>query len=464
MPVDRPAWCCSIGSPMGQTTVMGLVFLFVFTAYYMVQAFATRLYGQSLGANMELTLYLVFAAFCFVAPSVTNKVGCRFTMFLGILGYAALVAVSLYVSLHPGDPAFDNVIICLGGAVCGMGAALLWTAQGRLIMEYSNGTDGGRLFALFWSLFSVSAVIGGLTTAAYFSQTESQGSAGLYTIFLVAIVIGAMLVFLLRPSSEVMTDDATTLRSDVKEELSEVVWYVELQETLQLFTSPRMCKMALIFFYTGLNQPYQLDTFGGRFFSETCQGLELAVFYVFEILGAAYAGHKLDSCASHSRGEMARKFLLEFACLTIVADVVALFYELRHHHTGDELLQMEFLDRRAMAATFVYALWGFSDAMIQSYAYWFMTMTFTSGAALARACGFYKLVQSLGWSIGFALVPVNRLDPVWQLAISAIICILATPLALSELPSPGSHLDKLHDPMKPLTSQTEPYESYGASC
>lgn len=455
--IDRGAWCCSIGSPKGQTAVMGLVFLFVFTAYYMVQAFATRLYGQTSGANMELTLYLVFAASCFVAPSVTNKVGCRFTMFLGILGYAALVAVSLYVSLKPGDPTWDNIVICLGGALCGIGAALLWTAQGRLMMEYSSGTDGGRLFAVFWSLFSFSAVIGGLTTAAYFSQTESRGSAGLYTIFLVAIVIGATLVFLLRPSSEVMADEALMVRSHVKDDISDEAWYVELQETLQLFTSPRMRKMALIFLYTGLNQPYQLDTFGGRFFSKPCQGLELAVFYFFEILGAGYAGHKLDSCASQSRGEVARTLLLQFVCLTIPADIIALFYELRHHNSGNELFQMEFLDRQAVAATFVYALWGFSDAMIQSYAYWFMTTAFTSGAALARACGFYKLLQSLGWSIGFALVPVNRLDPIWQLLVTVIVCILATPLALTELPGPGPHDDKITDPMKPV------YETYGAS-
>ena len=68
-----------------QTARMGMIFLFVFMAYYMIQDYSANLYGATLGANMELTLYAVFTAACFVAPAATNVLGARLTMFLGVI-------------------------------------------------------------------------------------------------------------------------------------------------------------------------------------------------------------------------------------------------------------------------------------------------------------------------------------------------------------------------------------------
>merc|ERR1740133_529720 len=79
-------------SGVGQTVLMGALFFFVFMAYFMIQGFSATLYGPQLGADMEATLYFSFTLACFVAPSVVNKLGCRLCMFLGMLGYATLVA------------------------------------------------------------------------------------------------------------------------------------------------------------------------------------------------------------------------------------------------------------------------------------------------------------------------------------------------------------------------------------
>ena len=38
--------------------------------------------------------------------------------------------------------------------------------------------------------------------------------------------------------------------------------------------------VAPLFFYTGFNQPYQLDGFGDRSLTKRALGIELALFYV----------------------------------------------------------------------------------------------------------------------------------------------------------------------------------------
>ncbi|KAK3256791.1 hypothetical protein CYMTET_34095 [Cymbomonas tetramitiformis] len=51
----------------------------------------------------------------------------------------------------------------------------------------------------------------------------------------------------------------------------------------------------------GFNQPYQLNTFGDRFFDNRSLGLELSLFYGMEIVGGFYAGRMLD--LGKARGE-----------------------------------------------------------------------------------------------------------------------------------------------------------------
>lgn len=185
-------------TPLSQVVLMGLVFFFVFSAFLTIQAFASDTYGEDLGSKMATALYLSFSFFSFVSPSVTNKLGAKMTMFWGTVGYAGLVAASL-LYFENLDKKLDYVVI-LGGVSCGLGAALLWTAQGRLIMQYSDGTDNGHLFSIFWALFNLSSLVGGLLTFFYFgtgsdadddASDASDGSTMLYVIFLAFILLGA---------------------------------------------------------------------------------------------------------------------------------------------------------------------------------------------------------------------------------------------------------------------------------
>jgi hypothetical protein len=86
----------------------------------------------------------------------------------------------------------DSWLVVLGGGVNGVGAALLWTGQGRLMLQYSDGNDSGRIFAIFWSIFNLSAVFGGFITFAYFANESSSGNVPLFIIFLILIIIGGI--------------------------------------------------------------------------------------------------------------------------------------------------------------------------------------------------------------------------------------------------------------------------------
>jgi len=438
----------------GQTALLGCLFFFVFMAYFMIQGFSATLYGPKLGADMEATLYLTFTISCFIAPSVVNKLGCRLSMFLGMMGYASLVAASLlYFVLNEGKGSVASPfswIVILGGAVLGVGAALLWTAQGRLLLEYSSGgTDAGQLWALFWGIFNLSAVAGGLMTATYFAAHDSNtGSVDLYVLFLALILAGATGTFFLMDPKEVSGSTAATQVADA-ERLTTSSWAEEVLETFRLFGRPRYMALACIYFYTGFNQPYQIVVMGHRVFAPAVLGLQLSLFYAAEIVGGVVAGRMLDAGTQQgsARGGNAKACLTLFAFLMGLGYWLAVRQEIRLaslHET--DVGHVSGFAQMAMASAMM-LIWGFSDSQIQTYVMWDIGVAHAGdGATQARAVGFYKMVQSAGWSLGFLLSPTWRLSAFWQCGLTSFVGCLGFGLACLTLTEGSKPLDSVRVP------------------
>ena len=282
-----------------QSALVGLIFLFVFIAYLTIQGYASQLYGADLASQMETTLYAVFTLACFVAPPVTNRLGTRVTMCLGVLGYGALVGASLLLRSTGRRGA---AVVVVGGGVLDVGAALLWTAQGRFMLEWAEGADSGRIFAIFWGIFNLS--IGGLTTSFYFS-THKEAAPALYIFFLACIVAGALACGLLGAASARRRRRLRRLRqSDAAQRAAGggrggrggrrgaaagVVFGGGAADGDVLHASDGDA-----FWYTGFNQPYQLNTYGNRFFDSRARHRARRV-YAAEIAGGWVAGLMLDA-------------------------------------------------------------------------------------------------------------------------------------------------------------------------
>ena len=60
------------------------------------------------------------------------------------------------VNIHPGAGAF----VVGAGAILGVCAALLWTAQGSLMMAYPTEAQKGVFIGIFWAIFNLGGVVG----------------------------------------------------------------------------------------------------------------------------------------------------------------------------------------------------------------------------------------------------------------------------------------------------------------
>jgi hypothetical protein len=56
--------------------------------------------------------------------------------------------------------------LIFAGGVLGVSAALLWSAQGSIMMSYPLEKDKGKAFAVFWAIFQFGSLIGSLIALA----------------------------------------------------------------------------------------------------------------------------------------------------------------------------------------------------------------------------------------------------------------------------------------------------------
>lgn len=120
-------------------------------------------------AAQNIALYSTFAVFGFFGGTIINRLGVKLTLSFGGLGYC-LYAIALLVSVHSAKVGAFNVV---AGAILGVCAALLWTAQGTIMLSYPNEGSKGRYFAWFWAIFNLGGVIGSLVCRKPFIERQS---------------------------------------------------------------------------------------------------------------------------------------------------------------------------------------------------------------------------------------------------------------------------------------------------
>jgi len=149
-------------------------------------------------------LYGCFTAFNFVVSFVVTALGTKTCLIAGAFTYALFVAANIH---------YVEGLLYASSALMGVGASVLWTAQGAYISncaalhEQANNLPAtstlGYFNGLFFSLFQVNQLVGNLLAAILFKADVSQ-----QTIFIVMTCIcgfGVSTLFLLQNPAKALS-------------------------------------------------------------------------------------------------------------------------------------------------------------------------------------------------------------------------------------------------------------------
>ena len=170
-------------SPMANALHLSCSFCLVFLAFSVAQNSQTSL-NPEVGAIGLGILYTVFTLSNTFSAFLVSALTVRLALFLGALCYALYVAANIYTI---------PTLLYASSAVIGLGAAVLWTAQGGFIAACAGAHEEeralpahstmGQFNGIFFSIFQLNQFVGNLLAALLYSYQASQSSVfGVMTV------------------------------------------------------------------------------------------------------------------------------------------------------------------------------------------------------------------------------------------------------------------------------------------
>lgn len=144
--------------------------------------------------------------------------------------------------------------LIFAGGILGICAALLWSAQGSIMMSYPLEKDKGKAFGIFWAIFQFGSFIGAVIALAINIRSGGLGavSTSTYIAFLVIIFIGMASTVLLLPPDKVIRPDGSIVKIEASSTPRE-----ELANMVRVLKDWRMWALMPMFFASNYFYAYQ---------------------------------------------------------------------------------------------------------------------------------------------------------------------------------------------------------------
>ncbi|KAF4597058.1 hypothetical protein EYR40_007508 [Pleurotus pulmonarius] len=328
---------------------------------------------STISANANAAHYATFAFAAFFAGSINNVLGSKLTLLIGSAGYALYIGSFLAINIHPNAGGF----VVASGAILGICAGLLWTAQGSLMLAYPTESQKGRYIGIFWTIFNLGGVVGASI------------------VFLVLTLVGALIPLLMANPENMVRTDGTKVASP--QHPSWKIGIVGLWTTLR--DDPMILLPFPMFFASNWFYTWRMVSFltNAAVFNIRSRSLNNLVYWMAQIVGSLIMGALLDA---HTLRRRVRAFVGWGALFVMVFVVHIWAYFYQRNYTRQSLppdaVKMDIHNHGFASRIWLYIFCGVLDAMWQTSAYWMMGALSNDPAKLAYVTGFYKSLQSAG--------------------------------------------------------------------
>ncbi|CAG8960842.1 hypothetical protein HYFRA_00002379 [Hymenoscyphus fraxineus] len=417
-------------------------------------------------------LYGCFAIAGFFAGSINNILGVRLTLSLGTTGYSLYIG-SLWCYQVNGTRWF----LIFAGGILGVTAALLWAAQGAVMMSYPLEKDKGTSFTLFWTIFQMGTLVGSaIALGIEIDSTLPSVSTTVYIVFMIIMLTAIFSSWLLLPSRVedlMLTEmgwytDLVVRGDNTIVELEDAISpQAEFREFGKLFKDWRMIALFPMFFCSNYFYAYQVSTEmsvpirvhsypprssrQARLFSQTTltptpkKGAITSVLFngrtraltallagLGSTIGSILIGILTDRLpfGRRKRAIWSWTFVL---LLSIMIWSAGLAFQLKFTR-ADKIIKgvaipWDWTQNVSTGPMILIMGYYIADAAFQGLAYYTMSSMSNNPFKLARMAGYYKGVQSAGAAISFGMDAVKTAY-LGEILISWLLLMVSMPLCL----------------------------------
>ncbi|EGG02453.1 uncharacterized protein MELLADRAFT_38516 [Melampsora larici-populina 98AG31] len=375
--------------------------------------------------NATFALCATFAIVAFFSGSIVNKLGPKLSMTIGCTGYTFFIGSYVYYN-HTQQ---SNVVIA-AGAFLGLSAALLWTAQGALMLAYSTEATKGRYIAMFWFIYNLGAVLGDAIALGRnrTSTADTPVPDSIYIVFICITICGIASTFAL-------TDPSTVRRANGEHVVLQksLSWKSEFEGMAQTLTKDPMVLLLFPFFWASTwFYTYLFNDFNLALFNLRTRSLNALLYWISQLVGSTFLGCCLDFSSKYELFQSGRRrgFLGWGLLAAVLFGTWGGGWVVQKDFDRDSvILKMDWSDNQYTGRVILYIFYGIMDAMWQTYAYWVMAAFSNDPRTLASLVGFYKGIQAAGAAVIYQVdakgVSYKTIFlSSWALLALGIVCLL----------------------------------------
>ncbi|XP_055046062.2 UNC93-like protein MFSD11 [Misgurnus anguillicaudatus] len=417
--------------------VLGIGFLLIFTAFTtcgnIEQTVVKGLNNTTFSGSGYHSLGIIYGVFSFcnlLAPTIVAIIGPRFTMFLSGILYSGYIAAFIIPSTWS---------FYLTSVLTGIGAAMLWTAQGHFLVENSDVSTINRNTGMFWALLQCSMLFGNLYV--YFdwkgkTDISDKDRKIMFTALLVISVLGTVSFLFLRKAREMeealSEEECQSLLSTplmYKQRASSAVreTKTDLKTTLEIFKTKTMLLLSFCMAYSGLELSFYSGVYGTcigatSYFGVAAKsliGISGIVLGAGEIIGGGLFGLVFKNNRFRRTSVvflgMVVHFLAFYLIFLNIPDDAPVILNTSSQHTS-------YLTPSVSIALLCSFLLGLGDSCFNTQLYSILGQVYAENSAPAFAI--FKFIQSIFAAVAFFYSGYILLT--WQLLVMVILGFIGT--------------------------------------
>ncbi|KAJ3080773.1 DUF895 domain membrane protein [Rhizoclosmatium hyalinum] len=356
---------------------------------------STRFLEQEVNDSHNAAFYFCFAIMSLLAGGLNNILGPRILTAIGSTGYAICTASRYNINRYYTVPDSAETFFIISGAYLGLCAGMLWAAQGQICLTYPTEPQKGTFFAIFWIIYNLGAVLGETIPMA---QSWSIGypdiSETIYLIFIVLMVCGSIVAFLIQPPGTIIREDQTQIQTAPTNVLREFI------EVLKLFTNPAMLTILIPCISSNWFYMYQFGPFGYNF-SGRSKSLNAIFYWLVQAPSAWVFGKIILDNSTYSR--ITRVWT---GCYLMIGVTVVFFGGgVAFEYSSTSFGWIDAVDNfgQFFGPFILFICYGIYDAFFQVYTNYLIGAISNDSETLSRYAGFYKGTQSGARGISWVL-------------------------------------------------------------
>ncbi|KAL2827725.1 major facilitator superfamily domain-containing protein, partial [Aspergillus cavernicola] len=371
-------------------------------------------------------LYGLFAVVCVAAGAINNRIGLRYGLAIGAIGYP-IYGAGLYTNNYSPTTWF----MLFGSALCGISAGFFWAAEAAIIIGYPSPKDRAFYLAIWQTAKAAGPIVGGAINLGLNAQTSTTGSvsSSTYIVFIVIMCLGLPIALFLSPAEKVQRKDRTLVVVHKKPS-----WAAEFKAALSLLATRRVLLLLPAFFISYFYNGVQ-STWLTSYFTVRSRAFSSFLTNFAGIASSFLIAALLDRQSIHIKTRARVAFTAIVFVLTGTWIWASILQDQFYYHYETAPVFDWFKGGFGKSYALVF-FWTFGGQAFQQFLYWLVGQYSTDLSSLSYHCGILRGFEALGQTVAWAMQSEGNANHFVSIGLNfgiTLLCVVPTWIVLSEL-------------------------------